>query len=212
MKNNSNGSKVYFEIRKSILSCQLPPDTRLKEDEWAKKTGVSRMAVREALNRLLGENLVFLGEKSGFFVSGLSVAELKQIGEIRQILEVGAIELFIKNVNKSKINMLEKICEEFRFMYGNGYFNGACEADLKFHETILQISENDKLISIYQSSHVPLFHQQLFKSNTLLDDYVQTDREHINIVEAIKEKDFQKAKTCMILHLDRGRQDILSQK
>jgi DNA-binding GntR family transcriptional regulator len=66
MKVDSLASKAFLEIRKKILSNQLPPNTRLKEDEWAKKVGVSRMAVREALTRLLGEDLVVLGEKGGY--------------------------------------------------------------------------------------------------------------------------------------------------
>ena len=55
MKTDSLASKAFTEIRRKILSNQLTPNTRLKEDEWAKKIGVSRMAVREALTRLLGE-------------------------------------------------------------------------------------------------------------------------------------------------------------
>ena len=69
MKIDSLASKAFLEIRKKILSNQLPPNTRLKEDEWAKKVGVSRMAVREALTRLLGEDLVILGERGGYFRS-----------------------------------------------------------------------------------------------------------------------------------------------
>ena len=53
MKVDSLASKAFLEIRRIILSSQLSPHTRLKEDEWAKKLGVSRMAVREALTRLL---------------------------------------------------------------------------------------------------------------------------------------------------------------
>lgn len=168
------------------------------------------MAVREALNRLLGEELVYSGEKSGYFVAGISIEELPHLKEVRQILEVGAIELLIKYVNKNKINLLVKICEDFRHMYKNGYYGGACEADLKFHETILQFSENEKLIGLYQSSHVRLFHQQLFKSNILLADYEQTDQEHTNIVEAIKDGNFEEAKKWMIIHLNRGEKEMLS--
>jgi DNA-binding GntR family transcriptional regulator len=55
MKNDSLASKVYSEIRRKILTAQLQPGTRLKEDAWAKRSEVSRVAVREALTRLLGE-------------------------------------------------------------------------------------------------------------------------------------------------------------
>ena len=61
MKVDSLALKAYNEIRKKILSQQLTANTRLKEDEWAGKIEVSRMAIREALNRLLGEGMVSVG-------------------------------------------------------------------------------------------------------------------------------------------------------
>lgn len=64
MKIDSLASRAFLEIRKKILSNQLQPNTRLKEDEWAKKIRVSRIAIREALTRLLGEDLVVLGGKA----------------------------------------------------------------------------------------------------------------------------------------------------
>ena len=62
MKIDSLASRAFLEIRKKILSNQLQPNTRLKEDEWAKKIRVSRIAILESLTRLLGEDLVVLGE------------------------------------------------------------------------------------------------------------------------------------------------------
>ena len=54
MKTDSLANKVYSEIRRKILTGQLQPGIRLKEDAWAKRSEVSRVAVREALTRLLG--------------------------------------------------------------------------------------------------------------------------------------------------------------
>jgi DNA-binding GntR family transcriptional regulator len=52
MKEGSLSYKAYIELRRKILSNQLLPGTRVKEDFWAKKLGMSRISVREALNRL----------------------------------------------------------------------------------------------------------------------------------------------------------------
>ncbi len=91
MKSDSLALKAYNELRKKILSQQLAPNTRLKEDDWALKVGVSRMAIREALNRLLGEGLLSVGEKGGYFVKPMTVEDVKQIRELREILEFHAI-------------------------------------------------------------------------------------------------------------------------
>jgi DNA-binding GntR family transcriptional regulator len=149
MKTDSLASKVFSEIRRKILTSQLQPGTRLKEDEWAKKSAVSRMAVREALTRLLGEKLVVVGEKGGYFVKPMTELDVHQIRELRKILELGALRLAHKKITKEQIAKLEKICDDFTRMAKQGYFSRACEADIKFHETLMESSGNKKLVEAY---------------------------------------------------------------
>src|SRR5690349_12162044 len=99
MKTDSLVGRGFTELRRKILSNQLPPNTRLKEDEWAKKLGVSRMAVREALTRLLGEDLVVLGEKGGYSVKPLLAGEVHEIRELREVLELGALRLAYRKMD-----------------------------------------------------------------------------------------------------------------
>jgi len=209
MKIDSLASKAFLEIRKKILSNQLPPNTRLKEDEWAKKVGVSRMAVREALTRLLGEDLVILGEKGGYYIKPLLPSDVHEIRELREVLELGAIRLGFKKMTKEKLANLEKICDDFTLMVKKGYFNGALEADMKFHETLVEYSENSKLQQVYRASHIPLFHQKLGKIQTGIDDYDQTDSEHRLIVKALKEKKLALAEETLIRHFVRGEAVVL---
>jgi len=209
MKTDSMASKAFTEIRRKILSNQLLPNTRLKEDEWAKKIGVSRMAVREALTRLLGEDLVVLGEKGGYFVKPMLANEVHVIREFREVLELGALRLAYRKMDKSRIEKLEKICDDFTNMVKSGYFNGALEADIKFHETLVEFSGNEKLMKVYRSSHIPLFHQKLGESQTGIDDYEQTDTEHRQIVKALKEKKLSAAEQVMSKHFARGEAAVL---
>src|SRR5688500_7406572 len=159
MKNESLAFKAYTEIRKKILSAQISPNTRLKEDFWAKKLSVSRMAIRETLTRLLGEQLVTLGPKGGYFVNSLSSGDVQQIRELREVLELGALRLACEKITKEQISRLEQICNDFTAMVEQGYYAGACEADLKFHETLMESAGNEKLLHAYVNSHIPLFHQ-----------------------------------------------------
>src|SRR3982751_2325641 len=140
MKIDSLASRAFLEIRKKILSNQLQPNTRLKEDEWAKKIGVSRMAVREALTRLLGEDLVILGEKGGYYIKPLLPSDVHDIRELREVMELGALRLAYRKMSKAQLANLEKIFDDFTLMVQNGYFNGAMEADMKFHETLIEYS------------------------------------------------------------------------
>ena len=204
MKSESLAHKAYTEIRRKILSAQISPKTRLKEDFWAKKLSVSRMAIRETLTRLLGEQLVTLGPKGGYFVNSLTSADVTQIRELREILELGALRLAHQKISKEQIGRLEKICKDFTAMVEQGYYAGACEADLKFHETLMECSGNEKLLHTYMNSHIPLFHQRLSKSNSSENDYALTDKEHRAIVKALKEKNLEQAEKVMKLHFARG--------
>lgn len=204
MKTDSLANKVYVELRRKILSNQLVPGMRLKEDVWAKKTEVSRMAVREALTRLLGESLVVFGEKGGYFVKSMTAEDIRQIRELRELLELGAIRLAIQKISKQDVAALEKICDDFTNMVQSGYMGGACEADMKFHETLIAIAGNAKLMEIYQHSNIPLFHLKLGKMLVQMDDYEQTDAEHRQILKALKNGDMKKAEEALVKHLLRG--------
>jgi DNA-binding GntR family transcriptional regulator len=202
-------NKVYSEIRRKILTGQLLPGTRLKEDAWAKRSEVSRVAVREALTRLLGEKLVVVGEKGGYSVKSMTEEDVHQIRELREILELGALKLAVKKIDKQQMTKLEKICDDFTAMVKQGYFNGACEADIKFHETLIASADNKKLLEAYHASNIPLFHLKLTKTQVYMDDYDQTDQEHRQIVKALKSKNLKLAEQALIKHLTRGEAAVL---
>lgn len=204
LKAVSQAVKVYDEIKRMIHLYLLMPNTRLKEDEWAKKLDVGRMAVREALNRLLGERLVTFGEKGGYFVTSITENDIHQIRELREILEIGALRLCFKKMNATQLSKLQKICDDFTSMVEQGYYSGAMEADKKFHETLFEIADNERLHHAYHTSHIMLFHLKLGKVHTYLDDFAQTDIEHRRILKYIKEKNLKLAEEALYNHLARG--------
>ncbi|GAA5221702.1 GntR family transcriptional regulator [Membranihabitans marinus] len=204
MKPNSLSHKVYLELRKKILSNQLVSGMRLKEDEWAQKMEVSRTAIREALTRLLGEGLVVFGDKGGYFIKSMTVEDVEEIRELREILETGALRLAIERITDEELQELESICDDFTSMVERGYLGGACEADVKFHESIIMYSGNAKLQYIYEHSNIPLFHMKLGQTMSHMDDYELTDQEHRELLAAIKSKDFAQAEKTLHKHLIRG--------
>jgi DNA-binding GntR family transcriptional regulator len=209
MKVDSLSNKVYTEIRRQILIGQLIPKTWLKEDFWAKKLSVGRMAVREGLTRLLGEGLVSVGGKGGFYVAEITTEDLHQIREVREILELGALRLLHKKITEEQFKLLDKICDDFTSMVKMKYYAGACEADIRFHETLMECSGNNKLFMAYKFCHIPLFHQKLGKTKSYMDDYEETDHEHRALVKALKEKNINLAEEILIAHFNRGEKGII---
>lgn len=208
MKKNSQAFHVYQKIRSQILLNQISANLRLKEDECAKKLGVSRMAVREALNRLLGEGLVYDGEKGGYYVVELNKKDIPEIRQVRQVFELGALELVKGGVSKDQIQQLESLCDDFSLMVKNEYFSGACEVDMKFHLELVKLPGNPRLVHLYQLSHIPLFHYELGKM-IMLNDYEVTNEEHRGIVNALKSGDIESAKNLLTKHFTRGENAVL---
>ncbi|MHA4808946.1 GntR family transcriptional regulator [Flavitalea flava] len=208
MKENSLANFVYWEIRKKILANQLTGGSRLAENTWANKLEVSRVAVREALIRLSGEGLVEFGEKGGCFVRSFTMDDIKEIKDLRELLEIGALNLLFKHRDQEVIRELEQICEDFSSMVERGYHSGACEADVKFHETLIKGARNGRLISIYTNSNIPLFHFKL-SSSSQVDDYAETNTEHRKIVEYLKSNDLKAASQTLLQHLNRGEKLML---
>ncbi|WP_020595909.1 GntR family transcriptional regulator [Spirosoma panaciterrae] len=204
MKIDSLANKAYIEIRRKILSNQLVSGSRLKEDLWAKKLDVNRMAVREALTRLHGEQLIVFGEKGGYFVKSLTPHDIREIREIREILELSALKLAIQKIDDQQLEKLQEICNDFSSMVERGYLSGALEADVKFHETLIACAGNSKLMDIYQTSNIPLFHQKIGKTQIHMDDYELTDLEHRQILKGLKERDLSLAQEALTKHLLRG--------
>ena len=208
MKENSLANFVYWEIRKKILANQLTGGTRLAENTWANKLEVSRVAVREALIRLSGEGLVVFGERGGCFVRSITSDDVKEIKDLREVLELGALKLLFKRRDRLIIKELEQICDDFSAMVERGYHSGACEADVKFHETLIKGAGNSRLTNIYINSNIPLFHFKL-SSSCQVDDYGETNAEHRQLVDCLKNNDWEGASQTLLQHLTRGEKLML---
>jgi DNA-binding GntR family transcriptional regulator len=137
-------------------------------------------------------------------VNSLTPVDIVQIRELREILEIGALRLACEKITKEQLARLEKICKDFSSMVEQGYYAGACEADLRFHETLMECAGNEKLLRTYTNSHIPLFHRQLTRNTSSENDYELTDKEHRAIVRALAEKNFAKAEEVMRAHFARG--------
>jgi DNA-binding GntR family transcriptional regulator len=86
------GETAYRRLRADILSGHLAPDLKLRLDTLKADYGISVSTLREILNRLASERLVIAEGQKGFRVSPVSVESLREIAELRQMLECHALE------------------------------------------------------------------------------------------------------------------------
>ncbi|WP_311924607.1 GntR family transcriptional regulator [Microvirga sp. 3-52] len=83
---------AYQKIRSDIVFGRLPPGKKLKLDRLKADYGASVSTLREILNRLQSERLVVAEGQKGFEVAPVSIANLREIAALRQLLECRALE------------------------------------------------------------------------------------------------------------------------
>ena len=86
------GESAYQRIRSDIVFGRLPPGKKLKLDQLKADYGASVSTLRETLNRLHSERLVVAEGQKGFEVAPVSIANLREIAALRQLLECRALE------------------------------------------------------------------------------------------------------------------------
>ena len=85
-------NKVYEQLKRAILVCALPPGRELRELALASELGVTRGVVRGALGRLVADGLVELRSRKGYRVSPLDLRDVREVFEMRLLLEPYAVE------------------------------------------------------------------------------------------------------------------------
>ncbi len=86
------GEMAYHRIRLDLVFGRLAPGEKLKLDRVSESYGVSVSTLRELLNRLVAEGLIIAEGQRGFEVAPVSVADLREVADMRQLLECHALQ------------------------------------------------------------------------------------------------------------------------
>jgi DNA-binding GntR family transcriptional regulator len=97
---------LVSRLEGAIFRGEFPPGTRLREARIANNLGVGRGPLREAVRRLEGRKLVVRHPNRGTFIATLTAAELAELLEVREALEVEACRLAAKRVTKEGLEKL----------------------------------------------------------------------------------------------------------
>ena len=144
---------VYENIKNMILTGDLLPGTKLKENFLCEKLGASKTPIKIALAKLEQDGLVNSAPRKGAFVIELDRKKVSEIYLIRSVLEGLACNLAAKNISKKNINILEKLLNAMKVEVGNRNSSSFLNLDEKFHSKILEIANisllKDQLNNIY---------------------------------------------------------------
>src|SRR3712207_246614 len=101
-------SRVIQEMRRRIISGEIPADEALSELTLADEFGVSRTPVREAFKQLQTEGLVEIRPRVGAFVTTPSRREITELFEMKELLEGAAARLLAQRGRVPELDRLEE--------------------------------------------------------------------------------------------------------
>ncbi len=192
--------KVYDRIREDILNGVYKEHEELKEATLGEKMGVSRTPVREALRQLELEGLVEIVPNKGARVTGITKKDIEDIYQIRYLLEGLSARWATEHVTEEQIDKMEETLYLTDFHARKGNFVQVYDLDSQFHELMYEASGSKMLNHILSDFHmyVTRIRKTSLASGTRSKNSTE---EHRAILEAIKERNADKAEECAHKHV-----------
>jgi DNA-binding GntR family transcriptional regulator len=136
--------RAYQDLRDRIVTLRLPPGSVLREDELMPQLGIGRTPLREAIKRLVLENLVAVEPRRGTSVTEVQTADIVHITEVRAELEAQAAELAARRMDDEHRAELEQLRAEVDALDEAGQ-EDLMRFDERIHQVIWDASLNPYL-------------------------------------------------------------------
>lgn len=194
-------------LREAILTGHFSDGAELNQVALARHYGVSRVPLREALQRLAAEGLVSARAHQRAVVTGLTLERVLEVVDIRILLETYLLERAIERISDAQIAELAKICDEMDAITDRGAW---LRKNREFHE------------GIYRCSGAVLAPQMASQLSGRIERYLHlwSDRgvqrtkeageEHHRILTAVAERDVRRARIELEVHIMHTREGIIS--
>jgi DNA-binding GntR family transcriptional regulator len=200
--------KIYECVRDDIIAGKKTPGEKLIERVLKLEFRVSNTPIREALRRLEAEGLLFSVPRRGTFVSKLSIEEVKEIYEIRAVLEGFSARMAAINISRDDVVYLRKLQKELELSARTRDHDSWHDKNGEFHFYLTKLSGNSNLHNLVVNLKKRVFRYHKF-STASHETMTRYAAQHRKIVDAVIEGDGKRAEKEMIAHLTLVKEEIL---
>ncbi len=195
---------AYNYIKKKILNCEYPPHMILSEDKLCTDLNISRTPIRDALSRLSQDHLVTIVPKKGIFVVGISLNEMKNIYDVRLMLEP---QIVLRFGNNADLSILKEFNQKFKAFDVNTATAAAfTELDSNFHCYLFSLAQNIYFNQLYTNITHQNFRISVMSGWELRERKKESMAEHIEIIEKLTQQDLETAAQLLESHITKARQ------
>lgn len=212
MAATTRADAVGGEIRRMILSGELPAGTRLLQNQIAERFGVSTTPVREAFTALAREGLVRQDAHRGAIVFAPSVDDMRENYEIRATLESLAAEQAAVKITAAELRELTNLLKVMRKKIREDPAHHTRVLNPKFHLLVNSAARRPHLLQLIETFRsTSISYHALLDSSELSDDYIDSvQAEHDEIVAALTARDPLRAAEAVKCHIENNFAQLIS--
>ncbi|ROU04254.1 GntR family transcriptional regulator [Histidinibacterium lentulum] len=199
--------RVFEELRQDILTCGLKPGEELREVELAKRYGVSKSPIRDALQKLEFEGLIEIEPRRGHRVAPIAVGDAEDILEMRAVLEAACLRKIAAEATNSQLAALDDFREA-----DTGNMTAFARYNREFHSTIARMSGNRRLAESVEKLMENYDRLCLVSLGPVLDGEDRASlalKDHLAIIDALQARNAAAAVRCSTRHVRRSRMQIM---
>ena len=206
-----DGESLDETVYQAILDLLRDPDWAqahdINDSALARQLGVSRTPVRTALQRLETEQMVKKVRGKGWSILPITVQDIEEIFEIRQMIDPQASRRAAENIESQQAEELLRIMDEMERAAEARDVSAWLEGDARFDELLFTAARNERIKEFARRIENQWYR---FKVCYLIVDWMAvSSKEHRIIADAIAAKDPEKAGHAMLAHNMRSKESIL---
>lgn len=196
-------SLIYKQLRRSIIMGHREAGERLNMDALAEEYSTSATPVRDALQMLSHEGLVDIRPRSGYFVARITFKQLRDLLDVRRILELNAIERATLRVSDAQLEEMRRVHAGYTGDDDESY-DRYTDENRRFHYLVAKASGNNELAEL-----VGKLHDQLARFMVMRRAGKTMEATHGRIISALEAHNVETAKQALIDDIDRAHEAIL---
>jgi len=193
---------VTASLREAILNGYFEAGEKLDQDLIAEELEVSRTPVREAVRKLESEGFIELRPHYGAFIATVSRLDIHEVFKVRTLLEAEVVRQVTPLIPEFVLDELDNSLVETQAQVDAGDIAKHYENDVFFHETIVGFAENRLLKEILDSLTNRISMVRRFAQLQPGDYLIESLKEHRAILQAIQQRDPERAVEMMRFHLE----------
>lgn len=201
-----DSNSIYEALRSKIIHLELAPESVLNLSELADEFGVSRTPIKEVLLTLQAEDWI-VRQGSHFIVTPLSLDRIREITEIRMVMEVQANIWAMQRINPAELNSLKQLREQIKGFDPASGNQAIVDFDSRIHHQIFEIAKNAQLATMLERilSHYLRFWLSVPRQ-------IETRKffaDNLELINAIIKRDEDAVRECTTKHIRNSVAEIM---